>query len=212
MFKYHKINTVFNRDLKGKIIEGSWSQDEFEFLQNCDWELTEKVDGTNVRVCWDGRSIEIGGRTDNAQMPIFLLNKLQEVFKTEVFESVFNNKKEGEAMLFGEGYGARIQKAGGNYNPDGVDFILFDVFINGYWLTRHDVDMLANMLGLKSVPVLGCCNIKAAIDIVKSIPKSTWGCFPMEGIVMRPKIELKSRNGNRIIAKLKCRDFKKEEI
>jgi hypothetical protein len=37
---------------------------------------------------------------------------------------------------------------------------------------------------------------------------STWGDFNAEGIVARPICELKSRNGERIITKLKHRDFR----
>jgi hypothetical protein len=38
---------------------------------------------------------------------------------------------------------------------------------------------------------------------------SQWGDFAAEGIVARPKIELKTRGGKRIITKIKHKDFKK---
>lgn len=37
--------------------------------------------------------------------------------------------------------------------------------------------------------------------------KSTWGDFQAEGIVARPSVELKNRAGERIITKIKCKDF-----
>ena len=36
---------------------------------------------------------------------------------------------------------------------------------------------------------------------------SQWGDFIAEGIVARPKVEMKTRRGDRIITKIKYRDF-----
>jgi hypothetical protein len=38
--------------------------------------------------------------------------------------------------------------------------------------------------------------------------KSQWGDFEAEGIVARPKVDLFDRGGNRIICKIKGKDFK----
>ena len=61
--EYDKIQTVFKRDMenRGAIIEGTFALPEFEYLQNNVWEFTEKVDGTNVRVMWDGSAVRFGG-------------------------------------------------------------------------------------------------------------------------------------------------------
>jgi len=40
----------------------------------------------------------------------------------------------------------KIQKGGGNYIADGVDFVLFDVWINGIWLERENVEDIAEKL------------------------------------------------------------------
>ncbi|KKL53664.1 hypothetical protein LCGC14_2273140, partial [marine sediment metagenome] len=46
--------------------------------------------------------------------------------------------------LYGEGYGARIQKGGGDYRKGGdVSFRLFDVLIGETWLRRVDVEDVA---------------------------------------------------------------------
>lgn len=47
MREYPKIQTVWKRDDRGKIIVGEFATPEIEFLSRCDWEWTEKVDGTN---------------------------------------------------------------------------------------------------------------------------------------------------------------------
>ena len=134
MITYHKIETVFNRDIEGtkKLIPYDWRDPTVEFLKNCTWEWTEKIDGTNIGVYWDGHKVSFQGRTEKAQIPKFLLEKLEELFGGEeneqIFEQMFGEK---EVVLFGEGYGNKIQKCGAKYIPDGVDFILFDAWVNG---------------------------------------------------------------------------------
>ena len=50
--------------------------------------------------------------------------------------------------------------------------------------------------------------LSTAIDIVKNGLKSTFGDFEAEGIVARPVVPMFSRNGDRIIVKIKGKDFK----
>ena len=215
MKEYHKIQTIFKRDMEnsGKIIEGNYSMPEFEFLKDNQWIFTEKVDGTNIRIMWDGQNVIFGGKTDNASIPVFLLYKLQELFegnKKELFKQKFVDK-EGKLFdkvcLYGEGYGAKIQKGGGNYIPDGVSFVLFDVKIGETWLERESIEDIANHFGLKIVPIIGTGTLTDAIEKVKVGFNSQWGDFLAEGIVLRPSVELKTRRGDRIITKIKYRDF-----
>ena len=37
-----------------KLIEGKFRNECVEYLKDNDWIFTEKIDGTNVRVHWDG--------------------------------------------------------------------------------------------------------------------------------------------------------------
>lgn len=209
MLEYNKIETVFNRDINGtkKLIEGSFRNETVEFLKNNMWTFTEKIDGTNIRVHWDGHKIEFGGRTDKADIPKFLLERLNELFNNneteELFEQLFGEK---DVFLFGEGYGPRIQKNGSLYRNT-VDFILFDVMINGNYQSRSTVEELAKTFELDCVPIIFEGTIQEAVDFVKTKPNSTFGTAPMEGVVGRPKVELKDRCGNRIIVKIKVCDF-----
>ena len=55
MKEYHKIYTIFKRNPKTKyktLLEGKYSLPEFEYLKDCIWVFTEKIDGTNIRVIW----------------------------------------------------------------------------------------------------------------------------------------------------------------
>ena len=368
MSEYHKIQSIFKRDMTSKrktLIEGDWTLPEFEYLAGNAWTFTEKVDGTNIRVVFKDSGVTFGGRTDDAQIPAKLVERLNERFLPlaaklgEVFP-------DGAAVLYGEGYGAKIQKGGGNYRAD-QDFVLFDVLvfnavydtikscpehhallnatltdlislrgsvnpaitetlrkriqsgqqtssegrrstskpievqrhgrqqredatlkqssdsllsntnksfqtrtacapfaaaaatesvaeetpsrsaltiamqpdrseacsvqsvtpqftkpseichgstqqgctckINKWWLQRADVGDVAQKLGLDMVPVIGEGTLHDAVAWAKRGIRSTWGDFEAEGIVARPKTELMTRAGQRLVAKIKCRDF-----
>ena len=205
MNEYHKIQTVFKRDRStNRIIEGDWTIPEFEYLAANLWAWSEKVDGTNIRVMLQGGRITFGGKTDAAQIPAQLVTRLNEKFLPLAgqMQAVFGC----DACLYGEGYGAKIQKGGGNYRQD-QDFVLFDVKIGDCWLQRADVEDVAGKLCLDVVPIIGEGTLHDAIAATKYGIVSTWGEFQAEGIVARPKTELKTRNGHRIITKIKCRDF-----
>lgn len=208
--EYTKIPNIFMREQfgKNKLIEGAYSTPELEYLSNCSWYWTEKVDGTNVRVIWDGYRVSFAGRTDKAQLPPHLLAKLEDLFGGESKEELFEQKfGETPCILFGEGYGEKIQKGGGLYGP--VNFILFDVFCGGVWLRMADVIDIARFFEIESVPVVGAGNLDAAVEYIRSHPKSVLRDAEMEGVVCRPAFELADRRGNRIIVKIKCRDFEK---
>lgn len=207
MSKYHKIQSVFKRDPENnfKTFLGEYSIPEFEYLANNQWVFTEKIDGTNIRVCWDGTDVSFEGRTDKAQIPTFLLEELTRMFPPEKF-SMFET--DAPVILYGEGYGARIQKGGGNYIPEGVSFILFDVRIGSWWLERSAVEDLAESLEIRHVPVIGTGSLSDMVEMVREGFDSQWGDFEAEGLIARPVFELFARNGKRIITKLKCRDFK----
>lgn len=208
MREYEKIETVFNRDMEGtkKLIEGSYRNSTIEFLKDNNWIFTEKIDGTNIRVVWDGHKVSFYGRTDKVNTPNDLLNKLNELFGGTVNEEVFEQKfGENQVILFGEGYGAKIQN-GGNYRKD-VSFILFDVLVGNTYLTRDNVEDIAKTFGIDIVPIIFIGNIQKAVDFVKDEPKSTIGTANMEGVVGRPVTELKDRMGHRVIVKVKVRDF-----
>lgn len=213
MKEYTKIQTLFKRDManKGRIIEGDWSLPEFGYLQNNVWQFTEKVDGTNIRVSAafydDGRKeLRFGGRTDAAQIPTHLLNALAEMLTFDKFAAAFEGQDLVPVTLYGEGYGAKIQKGGGNYRQD-QSFVLFDVLVGDWWLQREDVEDVARKLGIDVVPIVGQGTLEDAIELVRDGMKSTWGDFASEGLVLRPSVELKTRSGHRVIGKIKHRDF-----
>ena len=213
MRKYEKIDTIFARDTEGskKLKPGVFRDPTIEYLALNKWLWTEKIDGTNIRVYWDGHHITFGGRTDNAQIPADLVVKLNEIFMNsaaeELFEQTFGEK---EVIIFGEGYGRKIQKVGSKYIKNGVDFIVFDVLIGDNYQPREWVEKTAQMFGLKVVPVVGEGTLYEAVKFVCDHPNSIIAEdeVEMEGIVARPAIEMRDRRGERIITKIKWEDIK----
>jgi len=209
MKEYHKIKTVFKRDPENNfktLLHDEYSIPEFDYLKGNQWVFTEKVDGTNIRIMFNGETITFGGKTDRAQIYADLANRLNERFLSQLstFKTVFDST---DVCLYGEGYGAKIQKGGGNYRQD-QDFVLFDVQIGEWWLRRHDVEDIAKMFDLDIVPIIGVGTLSDMIRKVKIGFSSTWGNFDAEGIVARPEVELKTRSGSRIITKIKHKDYK----
>lgn len=215
MTEYPKINGVFKRDDRGAFVMGEWACEEFGYLQDQPWQWTEKVDGTNIRLHYSAddptfRGNEhafVAGRTDNAQIPPTLLNRLVEILRAAPLEQVFPDH---HVVLYGEGYGAKIQKGGGNYLHDRCDFVLFDVKVGDWWLRRADVEDIAARLGLDVVQVVSTCTLNDAIEIVRDVGfKSAWpGVTQPEGLVGRPAVDLWNRKGERITTKVKHKDFR----
>lgn len=206
MNKYPKIPTIYRRDPNNnyKTLLSEHSTAELFYLRDNLWEYTEKIDGTNIRVLYTLDKLKFGGRTDQAQIQVTLYNKLQEMFQLGKFQSLYPDTP---MCLYGEGYGAKIQKGGGDY-LDGVSFIVFDVNIGGVWLERKNVLDIARKLEVQVVPIIGGGTLAQAADTVKAGEKSRiTDKRNIEGIVMRPLAELQDRQGNRIIAKIKVKDY-----
>ncbi len=209
MKPYPKICTVFKRDPATKhrtLLPGEYALPEFEFLKDNVWTFTEKVDGTNIRVMvGPGGDVTFGGKTDNAQIPARLVKRLGEMFHP--LRGRLAGQFPDGGCLYGEGFGAGIQKGGGNYQPT-QEFVLFDVLVGGWWLELGNVENVADKLRLGIVPIVGEGTLGAMVDSVRAGFGSYWGDFPAEGIVARPNVTLHRRSGERIIAKLKTKDFK----
>jgi RNA ligase-like protein len=215
MNQYHKIQTVFLRnpdDNFKSLLVGEFAKPEFDYLQNCDWEWEEKVDGTNIRVIIQppqtrniSNEILFRGKTDGADIPKFLLYDLKDLF-FGLDSDLFDAFPEG-ACFYGEGVGDGIQKGGRNYIPNCTGFCLYDIRVGHWWLKRDAVRSIGRTFGLLTAPVVGVGNLWDMVERVQGGMHSQWGEFEAEGIVARPLVELLDRSGQRVITKLKTRDF-----
>lgn len=224
MAEYQKIQTLFKRDERNIIIPDQFTYPEFEVLKDLKWECTEKIDGTNIRIelassgnSEDGIIMSFKGRTDKAIIPEHLLTKLNWLFDREHLMEALNITDETQdcnITLYGEGYGAKIQK-GGNYISNDVNFILFDVKVGKWWLDREAIKDIANKLGINAVPLMGYMTIPEAIEYVKKGFKSTIAenkDYDAEGLVLKAPCGLLKRDGERLITKIKTVDFRKYQL
>ncbi len=214
--EYHKIQTVFKRTERGIIIPDEYTTDEIAYLAPLKWRWTEKIDGTNIRLHYDGTSVTVGGRTDNAQIPGSLVFALAKWNRPEMWHEVFCADINGvgcegpqDVTVYGEGYGAGIQKGGGLYRPD-KGFIVFDVRVGSFWLKPAAVADIATKLGFDTVPFIGEFTLPEAIATVRNRVSGVRSAFPgvaIEGIVGTPLARLYDAKGERMIVKLKVADF-----
>lgn len=213
MNKYHKIEGIFIREDERphKMLWGQYRNPIWKELEQLEWVFTEKIDGTNVRVHWDGHTVIFGGRTDNAQLPTTLLNRLAELFSGTANEQVFEqNFGETPVTFYGEGYGAKIQ-SGGDY-LDTQDFAMFDVSIGGNFLERENVEDIARKFEIKTAPVVFKGTLDKGIEFAKEGFNSVIAMNerPAEGIVGTPRCNVRDRRGNRVIVKLKTNDLQNQ--
>jgi len=204
--EYHKIETLYERDDKTHRIKPELILKNRVYGCIKTWHWTEKVDGTNVRVIWDGSKVTFGGKTDNAQLHADLFRYLTDTFTPEKLAACFE-PIDGFVVLYGEGYGAGIQK-GGNYSQE-KRFILFDILVGKWWLNQDSVNDVASKLGIPVVPFLGEMTLEDATEKVRhGIPSVlAEGRCQMEGMVGRPVEALFDKKGHRLIVKLKTKDF-----
>ena len=218
--QYPKIETIFNRDPITHRVYNEVRCPEFNLVR--EWLITEKLDGTNIRVTLNcGGTVRYDGRTDNAVLPAPLLAVLREKLPASLVAAAFDPGT--DAILFGEGIGPKIQK-GSNLSPN-YDFVLFDVVVfNGcrietnkhWWLDWANVRDVASKLNLKTVPVL-CTysgdlkyeNLARLVNMPSCFANQNGGNinYQQEGVVARTFPQLFNRRGSRVMWKLKNSDF-----
>lgn len=214
--EYHKIETLYERDEKTHRLKPELILKNSVYGIIKTWQFTEKIDGTNIRLIWepaitvtDGpcrpESLRIGGKTDNAQIHADLIVNIERLELREKLREVFPTT---DVILYGEGYGAGIQK-GGDYS-DTKKFILFDVLVDGkWWLSWENTCDVAAKLGIDAVPYFGEMTLEEATGFVRGGFQSALngGKMKAEGLVGRPIEALFDKKGHRLIVKLKTKDF-----
>ncbi len=207
---YHKIETLFERDEKTHKLKQPLilRNKVYEIIKT--WSFSEKIDGTNIRCIWHPpSSLSFGGKTDNAQIHADLIKWLYENITIEKIALVFPDT---DAIIYGEGYGAGIQKGGGYSKTKQI--VVFDILVaEKWWLNWENTCNVANKLGLKTVPFIGNMTLEEGIEMVRKgfnsilAKENTGEIIPAEGIVGRTIETLFDKKGSRIIIKLKTKDF-----
>lgn len=222
--EYPKIDTLYNRDAKHFVIVGNLRKPEFGIIKR--WSITEKINGRNTRITlFDDGKVEYGGKTDDAEVPPELIKYLMEILPPEKLKAALwlpNKTRPKMATLYGEGYGPKMVSGSGIYCKD-VSFRLFDCLIEGidgsWWLERTNIEDIARKLGIRTVPIIGYIDylpesIQELYELLRESivarEESGTSAIP-EGVVARSEPIVHDRKGDRIIWKLKMKDFRKIE-
>jgi len=208
MREYQKIETLYKFDgTKKKFIE-ELRNPIVEYLASCPWLVSEKVDGTNIRVYWDGHKVSWSGRTDNSSLPKEVEELLKEQFgeSEPLFEQLFGEK---EVYLFMECYGGKVQKP----NYGGKERLIgFDIMVENIYLDKTTIGAIFNQFGIRTVDFWYMNNLDDIVKFVKEYNLPSPLCEGdsttlMEGLVCVPAVRLYDHMGHRIIIKVKKKDL-----
>jgi hypothetical protein len=166
----------------------------------------EKIHGTSAHLLWTGGRVQYssGGSKQASFLALFDDAALSKIFK-ELFD-------EQKVFVYGEAYGGKIMGMSATYGTE-LQFVVFEVKVGDSWLAVPQAEEVAQKLGLEFVWYRKILCELDVIDAERDAPsiqakRCKCGEHKREGIVLRPLIELKKNNGERIIAKHKHDDFK----
>ena len=215
--EYQKIETVFVYDKTARMFRSSYFNPIVRYLARAEWIGSEKVNGANSSVYWDGHTIQFFGRTGTD----FIEGQKEALERTfggmEVaFEQAFGSK---QVRLFMECYGGKIcrEEGGAGRYRNNPALIGFDVQINGIYLDRSAIRQIFSSFGISAVGMKPYTSLEEAIrevqwmaDAKKESPLNEEGFHTeQEGLVLLPKIRLFDHQYNRIAVKVKCEDMRK---
>ncbi len=208
---YPKIYPPFKRSDDGRTLDTStFFSAELEALADAPgWRWSEKIDGTNIRIHWDGHEVTVGGRTDKAVLYPPLITAVCDLYTEELFEEFHGGNT---VTLYGEGVGPKIQN-GFKYSPTST-VMLFDVLVaddrhpsGGWWLGPEAVAGIAAQFKGTAAHQLGTFSLTEAVKTVAGGMPSGYGDFIAEGMVGVAPAGLLNRAGERITVKVKGKDF-----
>jgi len=216
MKEYPKLETLYDRKDDFTVDITKVRKDEFLVIKR--WVISEKVDGTNIRIGLSPEGkVSIGGKTDDAQIPTSIISFVRD-HENLIPPAFKKNEDTGlypDVVIYGEGYGQKIN-SGGGYRND-VSVIIFDVVVDGWWLTRENVADVARKIGMDMTPDVGivskfpenASDITSILGGENSVVAKTSGKERVaEGIVARTDPPVYFKNGTPVMWKLKYSDFR----
>jgi len=202
-----------------------------------DWVVTEKVHGGQFSLYYDGQEVKASTRTAflSAGTDFFNWEKVKQENEDKVKEIFRILKSRGEdvdyIIVYGELFGGDYPQAGVNkikgarrlqkgvyYHPDNL-FYVFDIKVNGRYLTVDEVNPLFEQVGLFYARTLFRGSLEACMnhanDFLSNIPG--WLGLPQiegniaEGIVIKPVDPRFLSSGDRVILKSKNEKFEERK-
>lgn len=175
------------------------------YLAESPWVYSRKVDGENIRIQWNGEQALWNGKSNAFQCGVEFTEYMNDTFLEEIFEEKFGRDK--IVTLFGEKMGPKTQRNELGLKKEAV--ILYDVNINGTWLSKVNVVEIAGYFGA-NVPSIYqymphgrvSAKLRELIEMCANGEFKDW-----EGIVATPLVEMRDQKGQRVIVKIKNRDY-----
>lgn len=168
----------------------------------------EKIHGTSAHIKWNPVEKRVhffsGGEKHENFVKLFDEDFLKLKF-LEFFPDV-------ETVIFGEAYGGKMQGMSHTYGKD-LKFIGFDVKVGETWLNVPNAEDVCNKFNVEFVYYekieVTLENLMAQRDFqsIQAIRNGMGEGKKREGIVLRPIVELKTSNGERVIVKYKPDEY-----
>jgi len=167
----------------------------------------EKIHGTSAHIGWKFETKKVNFFTgENHQV---FLKMFDEQFLIKRFEEIFPDQ---DVTIFGEHYAGKTQGMSHTYGKE-TKFIVFDVKVGFVWLNVPNAEDVAKQFELEFVAYNKVNTDLASLDAemnapsVQAVRNGITEPKPREGVVLRPLVEMKTNNGERVIAKYKPEEF-----
>jgi hypothetical protein len=171
----------------------------------------EKLHGESANIAWNMMDGDRGGEfklDPGGVSPV----RFAGLFEAETLRQRLVDLGQPEATVYGEVYGGSTQHMSYLYGKD-LRFIVFDVLIGGVFLNVPNAEDVAKKLGLEFVAyeripaTLEAIDAQRDADSVQAVRNGIGPGHKREGVVLRPLIELRKNNDERIICKHKNDKF-----
>lgn len=164
----------------------------------------EKIHGTSSHIGWRFQNKQIhffaGGESHEKFLALFDQTFLKAKFQ-EIFPDV-------DVTIYGEAYGGKQQGMSHTYGKE-LKFIGFDVNVGEVWLNVPNAEDVCRKFNIEFVHYdkievnLDNLNVYRDAPSVQAVRNGCGDDKKREGIVLRPLIEMRLNNGERVICKYK---------
>jgi hypothetical protein len=171
------------------------------------WAL-EKIHGTSAHIGWKHGEKKIhffsGGEKHENFVALF-----DKDFLIKKFEEIFPDQ---DVVIFGEAYGGKQQGMSKTYGKE-LKFIGFDVKVDVVWLNVPNAEDVCKQFGIEFVDYVKVPTELEALNAERDLPSiqaqrnGITEPRQREGVVLRPLVEMRTNNGERVISKYKPEEF-----
>lgn len=167
----------------------------------------EKIHGTSAHVAWVDGAVRLSSGGEKH-------DRFATLFDTTVLAAAFSAVGHAAVTVYGEAYGGSQQAQKWRYG-ERLKFIAFEVQVGETWLSVPQAHDVASKLGFEFVHYAKVPTELSTLDAERDAPSEQAkrngvdGDKPREGVVLRPLLEMRCSNGERVMAKHK-RDDERE--